>query len=111
MGRTAPAPNVPPTPGMCPHVVVLAGGGAGGGSGGKGAGAKGGGSGGGPGGGGGGAGGGKPSAGNGAPDGKKGKASAACPIDVVTGAMFTLELCDAFLPSTHDVWWGRQYRS
>ncbi|MBM4357516.1 MAG: hypothetical protein FJ096_05325, partial [Deltaproteobacteria bacterium] len=44
-------------------------------------------------------------------DGEKGKASAACPIDVVTGAMFTLELCDAFLPSTHDVWWGRQYRS
>lgn len=38
MPRTAPAPNIPPIPGMCPSIAVLAGGGDGGGGSGKGAG-------------------------------------------------------------------------
>src|SRR5215831_18932143 len=33
MARTAPAPNIPPIPGMCPGMCVLAGGGDGGGGG------------------------------------------------------------------------------
>ena len=39
MARTAPVPNIPPLPGMCPSVAVLGGGGNGGGGSGKGAGA------------------------------------------------------------------------
>jgi hypothetical protein len=38
MARTAPVPNIPPIPGMCPSIAVLAGGGDGGGGSGKGAG-------------------------------------------------------------------------
>ncbi len=38
MARTAPVPNIPPIPGMCPSLAVLAGGGDGGGGSGKGAG-------------------------------------------------------------------------
>lgn len=36
MARTAPAPNIPPIPGMCPSIAVMGGGGGGGGSGGDG---------------------------------------------------------------------------
>ncbi|RLB52775.1 MAG: RHS repeat protein, partial [Deltaproteobacteria bacterium] len=113
MGRTAPAPDIPPTPGMCPHVVVKAGGGSGGGSGGGGAGSGGGGSGGGPGGGGEGAGDGGPGAGAGAPNAETYKhcGTKSCPVDVGTGRMYTLPEEDLELPGPLPLSFKRQYSS
>ena len=113
MARTAPAPDIPPTPGMCPHVVVKAGGGAGGGSGSGGAGSGGGGSGGGPGGDGDGSGGGDPGAASGSPDGKKysKQASESEPIDVATGRVYTFRSVDLSLPGPIPLAFARRYSS
>lgn len=92
MARTAPVPNIPPIPGMCPSVLVAAGGGDSGGAGGQGAGSG---------------GGGGPGSGGGAADGTGGDGKAApdpnkyplCgtkshPVDVVTGRAFTHPIVD-----------------
>lgn len=92
MARTAPVPNIPPIPGMCPSVLVAAGGGDSGGSGGQGAGSG---------------GGGGPGSGGGAADGTGGDGKQApdpnkyplCgtkshPVDVVTGRAFTHAIRD-----------------
>src|SRR6185503_5790986 len=96
MARTAPAPDIPPIPGMCPSVAVLAGGGdGGGGSGGAagdgsgdnnaGAGS-----------------GGEDATGDsrGAPDPQKYPECgfASHPVDVVTGRAFTHPIADLTLP-------------
>jgi RHS repeat-associated protein len=106
MARTAPVPNIPPIPGMCPSIAVLGGGGDGGGGSGKG-----------PGSGSGDAGAGAGSGGDDAtPDGRNaqsgsgasggrgacpnhhakssGTASKGDPVDVVTGRVFTLPETD-----------------
>ncbi len=92
MARTAPVPNIPPIPGMCPSVAVAGGGSDSGGSGGQGAGSG---------------GGGGPGKGGGAADGTGGDGKAApdpkkyplCgtkshPVDVVTGRAFTHPIVD-----------------
>src|SRR5687767_13081758 len=109
MARTAPAPNIPPIPGMNPAVWVAAGGaGAGGGGAGKGSGK-------------GGKGGANGKDGEGDP-GDGGKGSGACgsganggctncghriakgdPVDVSTGAVFTVPKTDLFLPGAFDL--------
>lgn len=107
MARTAPVPNIPPIPGMCPSVAVLAGGGsAGSGSGGSGSGGS------------GDAGAGTSSGQNdaesdsrSAPAGQQGSAAQACPIDVVTGVMFTTVVSDFWLPGPLAVDWRRGYRT
>src|SRR6185503_2430367 len=100
MARTAPAPDLPPIPGMCPSIAVLAGGGDGGGGSGKGAGS-------GDGGAGAGAGGGGEDA---AADGRNAQPGppdhaaypecgyASHPVDVVTGRAITHPLTDLTLP-------------
>jgi RHS repeat-associated protein len=109
MARTAPAPNIPPIPGMCPSIAVLAGGADGGGGSGKGAGS-----------GGGSAGTGAGSGGEnatgdqrGAPDYKKypecGYASH--PVDVVTGRAFTHPITDLSLPGPLPLEFQRMYSS
>ena len=102
MARTAPAPNIPPIPGMCPGLVVAAGGGAGGG------------------GSGGSAGSGSGEGGAGTNTGKtdaEGGGSAApnveCtqeghPVDVATGRMFT-EAVDFTLKGVFSLIWQRSY--
>src|SRR5688572_21110844 len=109
MARTAPVPDIPPIPGMCPSIAVLAGGGdmgggsgngAGDGSGGAGAGA--------------GAGGENASGDSrGAPDYQKypecGHASH--PVDVVTGRAFTHPITDFALPGPVPLVFRRMYSS
>lgn len=104
MARTAPVPNLPPIPGMCPSIAVLAGGGDGGGSGGNGAG-DGNGNGNGPGDGSGdaanGDGTGTGSCGNGSQGGCSSCSSgtaAGDPVDVTSGNAFTVPHRDLFLP-------------
>ena len=116
MARTAPAPNIPPIPGMCPGIAVLAGnGGAGGGSG-KGS-KKGGGK----------KGAGKKKGKKGAKGGKKngkcgGGAKGKCskcgtqvprgdPVDVASGAVFTNEALDLELPGPLPLHFHRHYES
>jgi RHS repeat-associated protein len=109
MARTAPAPNIPPIPGMCPSIAVLAGGGDGGGGSGDGA----------------GDGSGDDHAGTGkdgqnadadgrgAPDYEKypecGYASH--PVDVVTGRAFTHPIVDLYLPGPLPLELSRMYSS
>ena len=109
MARTAPVPNIPPIPGMCPSVAVLAGGGDGGGGSGKG-----------PGGGGGGAGAGAGGGGEnaaadarGAPDFQKHPECgyASHPVDVVTGRAFTHPITDLMLPGPLPLELRRMYSS
>jgi len=98
---------------MCPHVVVKAGGGAGGGSGAGGAGSGGGGSGGAPGGDGDGAGAGSPGGASGSPDGKKYKAASEAgePIDPSCGRVTSLPLVDIALPGPLPLAFTRSYSS
>lgn len=108
MARTAPVPNIPPIPGMCPSVAVMGGGAGGGGGGGAGAGGGGGHAGAGGGGTGEGAGGDGRSAASSAPNapcvggggcGNPHTAySAGDPIDVLTGRSFTAPVVDLELP-------------
>lgn len=109
MARTAPAPNIPPIPGMCPSVALLAGGGdaggGGGGSAGDGSGDNNAGA---------GKGGENPEAdGRGAPDYQKypecGYASH--PVDVVTGRAFTHPVVDLALPGPLELELRRMYSS
>lgn len=109
MARTAPAPNIPPIPGMCPSIAVLAGGGDGGGGSGDGAG---------DGSGDNHAGTGKDGQnaendGRGAPDYQKypecGYASH--PVDVVTGRAFTHPILDLELPGPLPLRFERMYSS
>src|SRR3954470_3818038 len=107
--RTAPAPNIPPIPGMCPSVAVLAGGGDGGGGSGGSA----------------GGGGGDDNAGTGkggedatsdakgAPDPAKYPdcGTASHPVDVVTGRAFTHPLVDLSLPGPLPLRFARVYSS
>jgi hypothetical protein len=109
MARTAPVPNLPPLPGMCPSIAVLAGGGDGGGSGGNGAGN---GNGDGP---GNGDGNGDAANGDGTNSGTCGNGangsctncssgtSAGDPINVATGEVFTIPKTDLFLPGFFNV--------
>lgn len=109
MARTAPAPDIPPIPGMCPSIAVLAGGADAGGAGGKGARGGGGKT---------GAGGGKGGSnasgdGRGAPEPKKypecGYASH--PVDVATGRAFTHPIADLELPGPLPLTFERVYSS
>ena len=109
MARTAPAPNIPPIPGMCPSVAVLAGGGDAGGGGGGGAGD-------GSGDNNAGAGSGGENAagdGRGAPDPQRypecGYASH--PVDVVTGRAFTHPIVDLALGGPLPLRFARMYSS
>lgn len=109
MARTAPAPNIPPIPGMCPSIAVLAGGGDGGGDSGG-------------------------SAGDGKGDDKAGTSNggesaaadkrgapdpqkypdcgtASHPVDVVTGRAFTHPLTDLELPGPLPLVFQRTYSS
>lgn len=105
MARTAPAPNIPPIPGMCPGIAVAGGGGdGGGGSGGsakkgkgkKGAGKK----------------KGKKDPKAGKKSGKKGKCgSQSEPVDVVTGRVFTFDTTDLALPGPRPFAFRRSYSS
>ncbi len=117
MARTAPVPNLPPIPGMCPSIAVMGGGGDGGGGSGKGAGN---GNGSGPGSGDGsgdGAGGDGSNAGACGPGGPGGcnncgtRIAAGDPIDVATGAMFTLPVYDVSLPGPLPLAVARRYNS
>jgi hypothetical protein len=103
MARTAPAPNIPPIPGMCPSVAVLGGGGDGGGGGGRGARRGGGGA------GAGGSGGGEGAAGDGrgAPDPHRYPdcGTVAHPVDVVTGRAFTHPFLIVALPGPLPLLW------
>jgi RHS repeat-associated protein len=92
---------------MNPGVFVMGGGGGGGGSG------AGGGSGSGSGQGAGGAKGGEGAQGDGrgAPAGAEGQAAQACPIDVITGVVYTFPAVDFLLPGPLPVEWVRTYRS
>ena len=109
MARTAPVPNIPPIPGMCPSVAVLGGGGDGGDGRGGGAGAGDGGAGAGAGGGGDGAGADQRCA----PDYERypecGYASH--PVDVVTGRAFTHPVVDLALPGPLPLELKRMYSS
>src|SRR5690242_16487951 len=103
MARTAPAPDIPPIPGMCPSVAVLAGGGDAGGGSGKGAGS-------GDGSEGAGAGTGGENAegdGKGAPDPAKYPdcGTASHPVDVVTGRVFTHAIEVLSLPGPLPLFW------
>lgn len=122
MARTAPVPNIPPIPGMCPSVAVLAGGGDGGGGSGDGTGQ----------GDGNGSGNGDGSGENAEGDGSSansgdgecpggtpcpshassgGGGSAGDPVDVVTGRVFTLPVDDLVLPGLLPFRFTRQYSS
>lgn len=117
MARTAPVPNIPPIPGMCPSVAVLAGGGDGGGGGGNGA---------------GGGNGEGPGNGNGSGDAAAGdergagscgtgssgdctncgnQMSAGDPIDIGTGRVFTVPAYDLTLPGPLPFAFRRKYSS
>lgn len=109
MARTAPVPDIPPIPGMCPSIAVLAGGGDGGGGSGESAGdgdgdnnAAGDGS-------------GEQAAGDGrgAPDYQKypGCGYASHPVDVVTGRAFTHPVTDLALPGPLPLVFERMYSS
>ena len=109
MARTAPVPDIPPIPGMCPSIAVLAGGGDGGGGSGESAGdgdgdnnAAGDGS-------------GEQAAGDGrgAPDYQKypGCGYASHPVDVVTGRAFTHPATDLELPGPLPLVFERMYSS
>src|SRR4029450_3772578 len=109
MARTAPVPNIPPIPGMCPSIAVMAGGGDGGGGSGKG-----------PGDGSGGAGAGTGKGGEdaaadarGAPDPQRYPdcGTASHPVDVVTGRAFTHPLLIVSLPGPLPLVWERVYSS
>src|SRR3954463_7859000 len=109
MARTAPVPDIPPIPGMCPSIAVLAGGGDGGGGSGDGAGdgsgdnnADGGGS------------------GEGAEGDQRGAPDyarypecgyASHPVDVVTGRAFTHPIVDLALPGPLPLSFKRMYSS
>jgi RHS repeat-associated protein len=109
MARTAPVPNIPAIPGMCPGICVLGGGGGSGGGSGKGAEGRGGGV------GAGGEGGAEGTAGDarGAPDGTEfpGCGTASHPVDVVTGRAFTHPVSDLYLPGFIDLELERTYSS
>ncbi|MBK6519628.1 MAG: hypothetical protein IPG04_37215 [Polyangiaceae bacterium] len=117
MARTAPVPNIPPIPGMCPSIAVMAGGGSGGGGSGNGAGN---GNGNGPG-SGDGSGDGASGDGRGAGtcgQGGKGSCSncksgtaAGDPIDALTGEVFTVPKTDLFLPGPFNLEIERSYSS
>lgn len=117
MARTAPVPNIPPIPGMCPSIAVMGGGGgAGGGSGGSGgsgsadAGA-------------GGNGNGNDANGDGSSAGSCGQGSqgrcpnhgqgttAGDPVDVATGRVFTVPVVDLLLPGVLPLRFARAYSS
>lgn len=109
MARTAPVPDIPPIPGMCPSIAVLAGGGDGGGGGGDGAGSGDGSQGAGAGAGGEGAGG----DGRGAPDYQKHPTCGyeSHPVDVVTGRAFTQPALDLRLSGPMPLRFTRMYSS
>ncbi len=118
MARTAPVPNIPPIPGMCPSIAVMGGGAGGGGGSGDGAGdgdGSGPGSGNGNGEGAGGDGRGSGSCGNGTgqcpgPHGGSGTA-AGDPIDLATGRVFTIPNIDLFIPGPLKFELLRQYNT
>jgi RHS repeat-associated protein len=102
MARTAPAPNIPPIPGMCPGLVVAAGGGDAGGGSGKG-----------PGGGSGEGGAGTNTGKTDAEGGGNAAPNVECtqeghPVDVATGRMFT-EALDFALRGVFPLVWQRAY--
>lgn len=117
MARTAPVPNIPPIPGMCPSVAVLGGGGGGGGGSGNGAGdgsGNGNGTGDGSGEGASGDGNGAGSCGNGSGGSCTNchsGTSAGDPVDCVTGEVFTIPKTDLFLPGPFDLVLDRRYSS
>jgi YD repeat-containing protein len=121
MARTAPVPNIPPIPGMCPSIAVLGGGGDGGGGGAGGAGSGDGGAGAGTDQGGSGASGdGRNAAGcgqggsGGCPNpahGRGGRASAGDPVDVITGRVYTEPAIDLSLPGWMPLRIERAYSS
>src|SRR5689334_8117963 len=101
MARTAPVPDLPPIPGMCPSVAVLAGGGgAGSGDGSEGAGAGKGGE-------------NAEGDGKGAPDPAKYPdcGTVSHPVDVVTGRAFTHPILILALPGPLPLRWTRAYSS
>lgn len=117
MARTAPVPNIPPIPGMCPSIAVMGGGGGPGGGGGNGAGD---GSGNGP---GEGDGSGDAATGDGSNAGSCGTGeTGGCtncsdnvqrgdPVDVVTGHVFTTAITDVFLPGVLSLELSHSYSS
>lgn len=117
MARTAPVPDIPPIPGMCPSIAVLAGGGDGGGGGGDGAGDGSGDQNAGAGAGGEGADGDGRSAGGCGVSGSGGCSvhshtpAAGHPVDVVTGRAYTDPVVDLFLPGPIDLAFRRSYSS
>lgn len=117
MARTAPVPNIPPIPGMCPSIAVLGGGGSGGGGSGNGAGdgsGDGSGTGDGSGDGANGDGTGAGSCGNGANASCancSAGTSAGDPVDVLTGEVFTLPKTDLFLSGFFNLQIDRRYSS
>ena len=117
MARTAPVPNIPPIPGMCPSIAVLGGGGDGGGGSGDGAGdgnGNGNGTGDGSGNGAGGDGKGSGACGNGANGGCtncSAGTTAGDPVDVASGEVFTVPKTDLFLPGFFNVQIDRSYSS
>lgn len=121
MARTAPVPNIPPIPGMCPSIAVMGGGGGGGGGGGKGGGtgdgsvgAGGDGSADGAGGDGSSAGSCGPGSGNGCSNpqhGNAGTTAAGDPVDVLTGRVFTVAARDLVLPGPIPLVFARSYSS
>lgn len=106
MARTAPVPDIPPIPGMCPSVAVLAGGGDGGGGGGDGAGDGSGDQNAGAGSGGDAAGG----DGRGAP-GSSPQAVEGHPIDAITGRAWTFPALDLSIPGPLPLFFERRYSS
>ncbi len=108
MARTAPVPDIPPLPGMCPSIAVMAGGGDAGGGGGAGAG-----SGDGRGGAGAGSGGeGAQSDSRSAPGARHPEAARAShPIDVATGRAYTFPAVDVELPGPLPLTLERLYSS
>jgi RHS repeat-associated protein len=117
VARTAPVPNIPPIPGMCPSVAVMGGGGGGGGGSGNGAGdgsGDGSGSGDGNGDGANGDGTGAGSCGNGSAGSCtncSSGTSAGDPIDCITGEVFTIPKTDVFLPGPFNFVLDRKYSS
>lgn len=109
MARTAPVPNIPAIPGMCPGICVLGGGGGSGSGSGQGADGRGGGV------GADGEGGADATAGDarGAPDGTEfpGCGTASHPVDVVTGRAFTHPISELYLPGFIDLELERTYSS
>lgn len=118
MARTAPVPNLPPIPGMCPSIAVMGGGGAGGGGSGNGA-------------GGGDAGANGDGDGTGAGANADGSSAAGCgggsagtscsrcnpnvvagdPVEVGTGSVFTIPELELVLPGPHPLEMYRGYHA